>query len=187
MGRPFAGRRRRRPRRGSPHRAGRRAGGHGAGVGGRQACQSDRYRLVPAVSVDLDDPSDRLDRGDGPWPGSIPTPSPTVVPRRPVPVELIGHDGRAGECQRSRRGQLVTSRVDRRRRPSSDRGLGRSVADRAALVGSGAFATPGTVPGRHRSRCRPSRRDRATALVDPRHVLVTRRRANRSVRRRGAR
>ncbi len=54
---------------------------------------SDRYRTVPAVSVDLDDPSDRLDRGPGPWPGAIPTPSPTVVPRRPVPVELIGHDG----------------------------------------------------------------------------------------------
>ena len=56
---------------------------------------TDRYRLVPAVSVDLDDPSDRLDRGDGPWPGATPTPSPTVVPPEPVPVELLGHDGRA--------------------------------------------------------------------------------------------
>ena len=49
----------------------------------------DRYRTVPAVSVDLDDPSGRLDRGDGPWPGSTPAPSPAVVlaqPRSPVEV-----------------------------------------------------------------------------------------------------
>ncbi len=56
---------------------------------------SERYRLVPAVSVDLDDPSARLDRGEGPWPGSVPTPSPTVVPPKPVPVELLAGDGRA--------------------------------------------------------------------------------------------
>jgi protein ImuB len=56
---------------------------------------SERYRLVPAASVDLDDPSDRLDRGEGPWPGSIPTPSPTVVPVKPVPVELLAGDGRS--------------------------------------------------------------------------------------------
>jgi protein ImuB len=56
---------------------------------------SERYRLVPAVSVDLDDPSARLDRGDGPWPGSVPTPSPTVVPPQPVAVELLAGDGRA--------------------------------------------------------------------------------------------
>jgi protein ImuB len=54
---------------------------------------SDRYRRVPAVSVDLDDPSERLDRGAGPWPGATLTPSPTVVPPRPVPVELVGDDG----------------------------------------------------------------------------------------------
>src|SRR4029079_9266153 len=31
----------------------------------------------------------------GPWPGSVPTPSPTVVPATPVPVELLAGDGRA--------------------------------------------------------------------------------------------
>jgi protein ImuB len=56
---------------------------------------SERYRLVPAASVDLDDPSARLDRGEGPWPGSVPTPSPTVVPPQPVPIELLAGDGRA--------------------------------------------------------------------------------------------
>ena len=55
---------------------------------------SERYRLVPAASVDLDDPSERLDRGEGPWPGSVPTPSPTVVPTTPVPVEVLADDGR---------------------------------------------------------------------------------------------
>jgi protein ImuB len=54
---------------------------------------SERYRLVPAASVDLDDPSERLDRGDGPWPGSVPMPSPTVVPATPVPVEVLSGDG----------------------------------------------------------------------------------------------
>jgi protein ImuB len=53
----------------------------------------DRYRLVPAVSVDLDDPSGRLDRGAGPWPGSLPTPSPAIVPREPIPVDVVDNDG----------------------------------------------------------------------------------------------
>ena len=56
---------------------------------------SERYRLVPAASVDLDDPAERLDHGEGPWPGSVPTPSPTVVPPKPVPVEVLAGDGRA--------------------------------------------------------------------------------------------
>lgn len=55
---------------------------------------SERYRRVPAASVDLDDPSGRLDRGDGPWPGSVPMPSPAVVPTAPVAVELLAGDGR---------------------------------------------------------------------------------------------
>jgi protein ImuB len=62
-----------------------------AWVGGR--LPSDRYRLVPAVSVDLDDPSERLDRGDGPWPGATPAPSPSIVPEQPVAVDLIDAGG----------------------------------------------------------------------------------------------
>lgn len=62
-----------------------------AWVGGRMPVE--RYRLVPAASVDLDDPGERLDRGDGPWPGALPSPSPTIVPERPVLVELLDASG----------------------------------------------------------------------------------------------
>ena len=61
----------------------------------------DRYRLVPAVSVDLDDPSGRLDRGAGPWPGSMPTPSPAIVPREPIAVDVVDDDGQPGAGQRA--------------------------------------------------------------------------------------
>jgi len=60
-------------------------------VGGR--LPTERYRWVPATSVDLDDPGDRLDRGEGPWPGGLPAPSPTVVPDPPVPVEVLDESG----------------------------------------------------------------------------------------------
>jgi protein ImuB len=53
----------------------------------------ERYRWVPATSVDLDEPSDRLDRGDGPWPGGLPAPSPAVVNGEPVPVEVFDERG----------------------------------------------------------------------------------------------
>lgn len=60
-------------------------------AGGR--LPGERYRFVPAVSVDLDDPGGRLDRGAGPWPGSVTVPSPAVVPREPPAVELIDEQG----------------------------------------------------------------------------------------------
>ncbi len=50
---------------------------------------ADRYRLVPAASADLEDSSARLDRGLGPWPGAVPTPSPAVVPEMPVPINVV--------------------------------------------------------------------------------------------------
>lgn len=58
-----------------------------AWVGGRLPVE--RYRWVPAASVDLEDPADRLDHDGGPWPGALPTPAPAVVPEQPVPVELL--------------------------------------------------------------------------------------------------
>lgn len=54
---------------------------------------AERYRLVPATSVELDDTSARLDRGDGPWPGSLPAPSPTQVAPEPAVVEVLAGDG----------------------------------------------------------------------------------------------
>ena len=58
-----------------------------AWVGGRLPVE--RYRWVPAASVDLEDPADRLDHDGGPWPGALPAPAPAVVPEQPVPVELL--------------------------------------------------------------------------------------------------
>ncbi len=54
---------------------------------------NERYRWVPASSVDLEDASTRLDRGDGPWPGGVPMPSPAVVPDQPVPAEILDNQG----------------------------------------------------------------------------------------------
>lgn len=55
---------------------------------------AERYRLVPATSVDLDAGAERLARGEGPWPGSVPSPAPAVVPDPPVVVEVVDRDGR---------------------------------------------------------------------------------------------
>jgi protein ImuB len=57
----------------------------------------ERYRWVPASSVELDDTVSRLDQGEGPWPGSLPVPSPAVVLTDPLPVELLDDQGGAVE------------------------------------------------------------------------------------------
>jgi protein ImuB len=62
-----------------------------AWAGGR--LPGERFRWVPATSVDLDDPGGRLGRGGVPWPGSLPPPSPTVVPEEPVAIELLDQHG----------------------------------------------------------------------------------------------
>jgi protein ImuB len=71
-------------------------------AGGR--LPTERYRWVPASSVDLGEPSDRLDRGVGPWPGGLPAPSPAVVPDTPVPVEIF--DGRGDVVRVTGRGDV---------------------------------------------------------------------------------
>lgn len=63
-----------------------------AWAGGR--LPHERYRWVPASSVELDDHRSRLDRGEGPWPGVIPSPPPSVVPPEPVAIELFDREGR---------------------------------------------------------------------------------------------
>lgn len=77
---------------------------------------AERYRWVPAVNVDLADASGRLDRGDGPWPGSLPPPSPAVVASEPVAADVLADDGTPVAV--SGRGELsappATLRVDGR-------------------------------------------------------------------------
>ena len=60
-------------------------------VGGR--LPGERYRLVPATSVDLDDPAARLHRDDAPWPGAASGPAPATVLADPVAVELLDATG----------------------------------------------------------------------------------------------
>ncbi|MEO6987452.1 MAG: DNA polymerase Y family protein [Aquihabitans sp.] len=69
---------------------------------------TDRYRWVPAAAVDLADPrasTHRLNHGrDRPWPGSLPSPSPTVVLAEPESADLRSDDGRSVRV--SGRGEL---------------------------------------------------------------------------------
>jgi protein ImuB len=67
----------------------------------------ERYRLVPATSVDLDDASGRLERGGAPWPGGLPPPSPAVVPEHPVSVDVFDEHDRP--VQVSGRGEVSAS------------------------------------------------------------------------------
>ncbi|MEO5899078.1 MAG: DNA polymerase Y family protein [Ilumatobacteraceae bacterium] len=65
-------------------------------AGGRQP--GDAYRWEPAILTDLTDPArtgERPGRGDGPWPGQLPTPSPAVVHPQPTPVTVLAADGGA--------------------------------------------------------------------------------------------
>jgi protein ImuB len=65
----------------------------------------DRYRWVPATATDLTDTTRlRPPTGEGPWPGSLPAPSPSIVLPEPLPAQLIGADGQP--VQVTGRGEL---------------------------------------------------------------------------------
>ena len=78
-----------------------------AWAGGRLPIE--RYRWVSAASVDLEHASDRLDGGDGPWPGSLPAPAPAVVPEQPIAAELLDEAGE--QIRVSGRGEVSASPV----------------------------------------------------------------------------
>lgn len=89
-------------------------------AGGR--LPSERYRLVPATSVELDDATAQRERlhpelASAPWPGATVRPAPAVVPTEPVPVEVL--DAAGDPVRVSGRGELnappVTLVADRRR------------------------------------------------------------------------
>jgi protein ImuB len=52
---------------------------------------ADRFDWVPATMVDLDVAASR---SPGPWPGSLPSPSPATVLHEPCPVEVLDGDDR---------------------------------------------------------------------------------------------
>ena len=58
---------------------------------------ADRYRWVPAATVDLEHrAASHAGTGSGPtgpWPGSLPSPSPATVFAEPVPAELLDENG----------------------------------------------------------------------------------------------
>ncbi len=61
-------------------------------TGGR--LPTDAYEWVPAVTADLAEPAQRLTPGLGPWPGSLPSPSPAVVHAKPVVIDVRDEHGR---------------------------------------------------------------------------------------------
>ncbi len=63
-----------------------------AAIGGRSP--GDAYAWVPAVTADLAEPAERLTAPQGPWPGSLPSPSPAVVYAEPLAIEVRDSDGR---------------------------------------------------------------------------------------------
>ena len=62
-----------------------------AATGGR--LPGDAYAWVPAVTADLAEPAQRLTPPEGPWPGSLPSPSPAVVYAEPLAIEVRDGDG----------------------------------------------------------------------------------------------
>lgn len=62
-----------------------------AASGGR--LPGDAFAWVPAVTADLAEPAQRLTQTEGPWPGSLPSPSPAVVHAEPAAIEIRDNDG----------------------------------------------------------------------------------------------
>lgn len=62
-----------------------------AGQGGRQP--HDAYTWVPAITADLLEPAERLALPAAPWPGSLPTPSPSVVHHPGLTASLLDATG----------------------------------------------------------------------------------------------
>ena len=63
-----------------------------AASGGR--LPGDAFTWVPAVTADLAEPAQRLTVPEGPWPGSLPSPSPAVVYADPLAIDVRDSDGR---------------------------------------------------------------------------------------------
>jgi protein ImuB len=53
----------------------------------------ERYRWMPAASIELDDLAERSRPSAAPWPGALPAPSPAVVFDDPVEIVVVGASG----------------------------------------------------------------------------------------------
>jgi len=62
-----------------------------AASGGR--LPGDAFSWVPAVTADLAEPAQRLTAQEGPWPGSLPSPSPAKVYAEPSVIDVLDADG----------------------------------------------------------------------------------------------
>ena len=63
-----------------------------ATTGGR--LPGDAYAWIPAVTADLAEPAQRLAPPEGPWPGTLPSPSPAVVYAQPLAIDVRDGEGR---------------------------------------------------------------------------------------------
>lgn len=121
---------------------------------------ADRYRWVPAATIDLDQqrravsPAGTGSSPDGPWPGSLPAPSPASVLTEPRPVDILDDDG--GRVSVSGRG-LLSGHPAVLRRLVGDESSGWRPADTRRITG---WAGPWPIeerwwePTRHRRQAR---------------------------------
>lgn len=112
--------------------------------------------LVPTATVELGalrplGPADGPDRGQPPWPGRLPAPSPTLVPADPTPVEVVDDAGASVEV--SGRGELLGTPHTVRLTDDAHRGSGRS-ATITAWAGPWPVDERWWDPERHRRQAR---------------------------------
>lgn len=122
---------------------------------------AERYRWVPATTVDLDGrggpgsvSGDTVDGSSAPWPGSLPPPSPATVYADPIPVEVV--DAAGDSVQVSGRGVASAPPAAVRRLVGDERSGWRRGAARPVRAWSGPWPVDQRwwEPGNHRRLAR---------------------------------
>ena len=131
---------------------------------------------VPVAAVDLAERRRgwRRPPGSGPWPGSVPAPSPASVLADPLPAEVVDAAGAPVAVDGRSLVSAPPARLAVAGAPGAGGGgVGRAVAGRRAVVGPGRSPAPGPLPARHRRRRRPPRRPRGRAVVGGGHLRLS--------------